>query len=142
MIVEARIKHEKSLSPMVSLEPSNRELGALGENIAAQALQAHGYTVLEHNWTWIGGEADLIADHDGCKVIVEVKLRRSNSYGSPEDGVTNSKRKHLLQTGLRYMSELEQLDQCWQIDIVAIEMTSDGKVHRLTIYQDAVRADD
>lgn len=121
---------------------SNRELGAFGESIAAQALQTHGYVVSERNWTWIGGEADLIAVHDRCTVFVEVKLRRNNKFGLPEDGVTATKKKRLLETATMYMNQIGKLDTCWRIDVVAIDMTASGKVHRLAIYQDAVRVEE
>jgi putative endonuclease len=141
-LILASFKYRTNRVIMAATRQSKRELGTLGELIAAQALEAHGYTVIERNWRWMGGEADLIALHDGCHVIVEVKLRSSDAFGSPEEGVTAKKRNRLLQTGLMYMSNLELLDQCWRIDVVAIVMTGNGKVRRLAIYQDAIRADE
>jgi putative endonuclease len=122
--------------------PSIRDIGNLGERIAEQALQTHKYTILERNWHWQGGEADLIAQHGEFYVVVEVKLRRSGGERAAEESVTASKKEKLLNTALVYMTTHDLAEAPWRIDVVAIDMTPEGKVKRLALYQDAVRAEE
>lgn len=120
---------------------TNTEVGREGEAIAAQALVAHGYRVIDRNWRCAAGEIDLIAQHQDVWVFVEVKLRRGDAFGTPEEAVTLAKQRRLLDAGVLYMQSIGQDDAVWRIDIVAIEMSPAGKVKRLSIHQDAVRAD-
>lgn len=117
------------------------ELGRWGEGIAAQALEAHGYRVVEKNWRCRTGEIDIVACDGESWVFAEVKLRSSDAFGTPEEAVTGAKQERLLTTGMMYLSEHELEDVDWRIDVVAIMLADSGKVHRLTIYQDAVRID-
>ena len=66
-------------------------LGARGEDIAAAFLQAHGYTIQRRNYRCRYGEIDLVCTHDAVLVFCEVKLRRSNSFGMPEEAITPRK---------------------------------------------------
>ena len=50
-----------------------REIGRLGERLAAGALEKGGYRVLERNYRTREGELDLIAVRDGTLVFCEVK---------------------------------------------------------------------
>lgn len=71
------------------------ERGRAGEERAAQYLQLSGYTILDRNWRCGVGEIDLIALRDGEIVIVEVKTRRSESFGHPFEAVDARKRARL-----------------------------------------------
>jgi putative endonuclease len=115
--------------------PSTREIGAVGEQIAIQALQTHQYRIVERNWQWVGGEADIIAQHGDFYVLVEVKLRRSGGEHAAEEAITQVKKTKLLSTAQVYMTEHSLTDFPWRIDVVAIDMTMEGKVLRLALYQ-------
>jgi putative endonuclease len=120
---------------------SSTEIGRQGEEIAAQALEAHGYVLVERNWRCPAGEVDIIARDGETWVFVEVKLRQGEDFGSPEEAVTGAKQERLLQAALVYLAEHDLRDVAWRIDVVAISLASDGKVRRLALYKDAVRAD-
>jgi putative endonuclease len=121
--------------------PTTNELGVIGEGIALQALKSYEYTVLDRNWHWIGGEADIIARHGDFYVFVEVRLRTSGEEHAPEYSITPSKKEKLLSTAQVYMGTHDLADAPWRIDVIAIDMTPAGKVKRLALYQDAVRVD-
>lgn len=67
------------------------ELGRAGEEEAARHLHSCGYRILARNWRVRAGEIDIIAEHDGVVVFVEVKTRTSDAYGFPEEAVTPRK---------------------------------------------------
>ncbi len=73
-----------------------KELGNLGELLAASYLSKRGYEILEHNYRCPEGEADLIAYDPAAEmiVLVEVKTRRVRMFADeqPEEAVDARKR--------------------------------------------------
>jgi len=110
-------------------------LGARGEDIALAFLQAHGYTIQARNYRCRYGEIDLVCTHGAVLVFCEVKLRRSDSYGTPEEGVTPRKLARVALAAHSYLAEhgLEEAD--WRIDVVALELDRRGAVARTALYQ-------
>ncbi len=117
------------------------EQGRYGENLAVQALIAHGYIIVEQNWRCSGGEIDIVAQDDKTWVFVEVKTRQGCTFGAPEEAVTASKRTHLAQSVLMYLADHDLSDVPWRIDVVAIDLAPSGRVQRMAIYRDAIRFD-
>ncbi|GMR11269.1 MAG: YraN family protein [Anaerolineae bacterium] len=108
-----------------------RELGIHGERVAEKHLVGLGYRILDHNWRWQKGELDLVAEQGEEVVFVEVKARRSQTYGPPEESITRAKREKLIQTAYAYLGSAKRQDVRWRIDVVAIDMDRDGEVIRL-----------
>ena len=105
-----------------------QELGKWGEKLAADFLVKQGYTIVARNVRSPYGEVDLIAQQpdksnpDGMTIVfVEVKTRRTQSYGFPEESITTSKQEHLISAALHYLQEHPEFDQDWRIDVIAIE---------------------
>lgn len=105
-----------------------QELGKWGEKLAADFLIKLGYAIIARNVRTPYGEIDLIAQQpdesnpDGTTIVfVEVKTRRSQSYGFPEESITASKQEHLISAALHYLQEHPEFDQDWRIDVIAIE---------------------
>ncbi len=94
------------------------ERGKEAERQAAAFLRDHGYQILVRNYRWRGGEIDLIARDGDCLVFVEVKARRSERFGLPEEHVTEEKRRKLIFTAQRYLLE-HPTDLDVRFDVVA-----------------------
>lgn len=80
-------------------------VGAYGERLAARYLAEVGMAILDRNWRCDQGEIDIVAMDESCLVIVEVKTRRSLSFGSPVEAVTAVK-----------AARLRRLAGCWMAD--------------------------
>ena len=106
-----------------------KQLGSWGESVAAVHLEAKGFLIKEKNWRHQLGEIDIIAQDDTELVFVEVKTRRGNQLGSPEEGLTVEKSRRLLQLAQAYLSE-NDMDADWRIDLVAVELDDRGKMIR------------
>ncbi len=113
-------------------------LGRHGEGLAAQRLEAEGYRILARNYRCPIGEVDLIAADGECLVFVEVRTRRGDLWGTPEESVTRQKQARLLAVAEHYLTEHEALDADWRIDVVAVDVDDRGVVRRLDILRDAV----
>ncbi len=103
--------------------PSARSrLGTRGEDIAAAHLQAQGLRVVERNVRTRYGEVDIVAEDGDTLAFVEVRTRRSASFGTPEESITLRKRRRLAQLGEQYVHERGLVDQAWRVDVVAITL--------------------
>ena len=104
--------------------PSNRAIGAQGEEIAKEFLQCKGYSLLAQNYTIWGGEIDLVMMDKQTLVFIEVKARTSNFFGRPEDSVTPTKVKFLNRSIEKYMVKngYNVFDTDCRIDFVGIDL--------------------
>lgn len=114
-----------------------KRLGQWGETVAAHHLEAKGYEIVERNWRCREGEIDLVARTGQEWVFVEVKTRRGRSRGTPEEGLTPRKSRQLLALGEIYTA-VHDLDVDWRIDLVAVELDSQGKLLRCEHIPNAV----
>ena len=107
----------------------NKGTGELGEQIAAHYLIARGYRVLERNFRCKGGEVDIIARDPGDKslVFIEVKTRRSLSYGVPQLAVTTFKQRQISKAALTWLSKNRLHDHNARFDVIAILLHTDGQ---------------
>jgi len=116
----------------------SREIGALGEKIAAEYLTRLGYVIRERNFRSREGEIDIIAEKDDFLVFIEVRTRRSLSFGTPEESVTAQKKERLIALTQAYMEDREDLPSSWRIDVVALELGAKGQVSRLELIENAI----
>ena len=106
----------------LTLPRDSKELGKLGEAIAARFLEQRGYEIIERNWTCAFGEADIIARDDDCLVFVEVKTRRGIKAGLPEDAVTREKRRRYEGIALSYLNEYQDSSCNVRFDVIAMAL--------------------
>lgn len=115
-----------------------KELGALGERVAVEGLRRQGYIIRETNFRCSRGEIDIVAQDGDYLVFVEVRTRKSRDFGSPEESVTRAKKEKLLSLALYYLETHPHLPSSWRIDVVAIELTPEGKICRWELIQNAL----
>lgn len=127
---------------MVSPKKSSRarkNLGDSGERVAALFLQERGYKILERSWRTRGGEIDLVAEDADGLAFVEVRTRRGDSAGTPEESLTPRKRARMIAMAVEYLSRHEgYVERAWRIDFVAIELEGNGKIKRIEVIKSAV----
>lgn len=114
-------------------------LGREGERLAARHLKRNGYRVLYRNFRAPhGGEVDIVCrDHDTL-VFVEVKTRRSLTFGSPAESVTREKQKLIARGALAWLDLLGNPDNIFfRFDIV--EIVFEEEVPTFHIIKDAFK---
>lgn len=74
------------------------------EAVAKTYLEAQGYLVVAENYTVPGAEIDIIAERGDLTVVVEVKQRRQNRYGTPAEAITPRKQARLQEAALHYLA--------------------------------------
>jgi len=118
----------------MSVDHESQSLGIWGERRAYEFLEQKGMILIERNFRVREGEIDLVMEDAGNLVFVEVKTRSSLQFGAPEDSIHKRKLDRLFKAAHAYLEGLENSEQDWRIDIVAIECTSDRIVKRLDHY--------
>ena len=113
-------------------------LGQLGERLAAQRLLDCGYRILERNFRCRYGEIDLIAEDEHDLVFVEVKTRRGDGFGRPEEAVTVRKQHKIIQVASYYLDLHACSERSWRIDVVAVQLSLGGKLEEIRLYQHAL----
>jgi putative endonuclease len=98
--------------------------GAYGERIAALYLSLAGYRILETNYRSGHLEIDLVADKSDCLAFVEVKTRRSVSYGSAVESIDRRKLSRFRRAARGYLAERPQQRRyrTFRFDLVAIDL--------------------
>lgn len=100
--------------------------GKKGEDIAADYLVRKGYAIIERNWRNCHKEIDIMAKDNETLVIVEVKTRRSDMYGSPDEAVNEHKQQLLIAAANAYI-EQNNLDCDTRFDIISIILPKCGE---------------
>lgn len=115
------------------------EFGRWGEEHAMLLLQSMGYEIVERNWRCEYGEVDLVARDEDAWAFVEVKARRGDRHGTPEEAITPAKQRRLLEVSQFYLAEHDLDDVEWRIDVVAITLpVGDDSRPIVNVYQNAV----
>jgi len=118
-----------------------QEVGKLGEKAAQKFLKKQGYRIRETGFRCPRGEIDIIAQQKDYLVFVEVRTKSSLDFGTPEESITQAKKKKLVTLALTYTNTHQNLPPLWRIDVVAIELDDKGKTRRIELIENAVEQD-
>ena len=105
----------------------SHELGRIGENIIADYITKLGYKVVERNFACNQGEIDIIAKDKEELVFIEVKTRTDISYGEASEAVTDTKKRHLINSIKYYIYKQKLKNQPIRIDVAEVYIKC-GKV--------------
>lgn len=128
-VVRGDMKRQQHLSTVA--------IGRKAEEVAAKFLRRRGYRILHRNLRLSRGEIDIVAEHKGVLVFVEVKARSSDDFGTPIEAVNYRKRKQLSRLAEQYIAHYESAERDYRFDVVEIYLHSNGKVARIEVIQDA-----
>ena len=109
---------------------NNRELGNVGEDIACKYLVKSGYEIVERNKHFLKFcEIDIIAKLKEKYVFVEVKTRRTNTFGAPFEAITKAKYNNIKTGVMLYLSDNKI--KKYQIDVIGIILEPELKIEHL-----------
>ncbi|HSA84335.1 MAG TPA: YraN family protein, partial [Patescibacteria group bacterium] len=96
-------------------------------------LKKQGYKILERNFRIRGGEIDIIgidpstgSGANATLAFVEVKTRRSDTFGTPFEAITPWKLRSLIKSAQFYTVKHPHLPKLLRIDAVGIILNYDG----------------
>lgn len=107
----------------------NTSDGKRGEDFAAEYLARRGYSVIVRNYHTRYGEIDIVAQRGDVLAFVEVKTRRSSSWGGAAGAVTPQKQHRLILAAERYLQD-NPTDAMPRFDVIALT-TAGGENFRV-----------
>lgn len=115
--------------------PSRADLGRLGEREAARYLERRGYQVVGAGFLARRGEIDLVCKRGQTLVLVEVKTRSSDRYGTPAEAIGSRKRRALTRAAAEYRA-LASWRGPIEFAVVALHVDAGGSVTDLELITD------
>lgn len=128
-------------------DPLRKEVGRMGESIAAQFLERKGFKIITRNYRKPWGEIDIIAEKRGIVRFVEVKAVSRESLPDisyemdyrPEEMVNRRKLRKLARTAALYM-EVHKDKREFQIDVVGVIMVMGKRIARCRLFEQALES--
>jgi len=109
---------------------NNRKFGDAGEDLACRYLEKQGYEILERNKHYSKFcEIDIIAKFKKTVVFVEVKTRKTDSFGTPLEAITKTKYENIKKGVQFYLSENRIKDH--RIDVIGITLKPEVNIVHL-----------
>ena len=118
----------------LSNKTKNLKTGRLGEKIAKKYLQANRHAIIEQNYRTRRAEIDLIALNKGILIFVEVRTKKGERFGSPEDSFNRSKKNKLINNARAYVAK-KRWKKEYRIDAVCIVLDNNYRVRRINHYK-------
>ncbi len=109
------------------MSDDRRKFGQDSEALAEELLRQKGYEILVRNWRTKEGEIDIIARDGETLVFVEVKARRTRSFGHPKYAVSRKKQQKLSLTALAYLKMTSQVQSKARFDVVTFVSAGGGQ---------------
>jgi len=110
-------------------------VGKRGEELAVRYLEDAGYRIIERNYRCLLGEIDVVARDGESLVFVEVKSRRGEGFGDPQEAVGPRKQKKISRIAQYYLKEKRLRDVRARFDVVAVRIMPGGS--RIKVIQNA-----
>jgi len=107
------------------MKDKRASLGRWGEDLALDFLKTQGLKILERNFRCPAGEIDIIARSDRQIIFVEVKTRKSEIFGTPQEAVNQRKQTQIIRVAQWYL-EQNPANLQPRFDVLAIR-TGEGK---------------
>ena len=109
---------------------NNWKFGDAGEDLACRYLEKQGYEILERNKHYSKFcEIDIIAKIKKTVIFVEVKTRKTDSFGTPFEAITRTKYENIKKGVQFYLSENKIKD--YRIDVIGITLKPEIQINHL-----------
>ena len=119
---------------MGTKKDSTRHIGQQAEDEAYQFLRSAGYKLVDRNFSFKGGEIDLIVRNDDTLVFVEVRFRKNPSYGSGAETVTSAKRRRIIRTAEYYLQvNPDNSNRDFRFDVISMSPDIDWIENAFTL---------
>ena len=115
---------------------NNIELGRHGEMMARHYIIGKGYKILAKNFTCKSGEIDIIAEKGEYIVFIEVKARRTLSYGYPGEAVNRRKQMRYGSIASTYIRQNRLYNKSYRFDVIEVYV-KDRESHTINHIENA-----
>ena len=111
------------------MQISSKTIGKNAEDLARDYLQRQGLKFINANYQCKCGEIDLVMYDGATLVFIEVRHRKSISYGDGIATVTKTKQRKIIRTATYYLLENNLFDKVLcRFDVIATSGAVDSEV--------------
>src|SRR5437867_3314667 len=95
-------------------------VGKYGEHVAVEYLVGQGMQVLDRNWRCPAGEIDALLRDGDALVVVEIKTRRSGTFGTPAEALVPAKVTRLRRLAAMWLAQSRLHPPEVRFDVVSV----------------------
>ncbi len=103
-----------------------KKTGEYGEILSRKYLTDKDYNILANNYRTKIGEIDIIAQNKNLIVFIEVKTRRSTTFGLPREAVNYRKQRTLYKLAEQYIQYNKIKDTDFRFDVIEVRWEKDS----------------
>ncbi len=100
-------------------DPRHR-LGLDGEELAMDFLARTGWKIRAHRFRMGRLEIDIVAEQSRTVAFIEVKTRKGERFGRPEEAVTWHKQQEIARVAQAWMDRYGRWENSYRFDVIAI----------------------
>jgi putative endonuclease len=97
----------------------SKERGGEAESIALEYLKQQGLRLIARNYHCPNGEIDLIMEQSDMLVFVEVRFRKTSTFGSALESIDARKKSRIIRCAAHYLST-QKISKPARFDVVAL----------------------
>jgi len=112
-------------------------LGKKGEELALSYLKSKKFKIIEKNLRNRFGEIDIICEHQNSIIFIEVKTRRSNKYGCPEEAITINKQRKIIMNALSYLTRYHLGKKNSRFDVLVVSISDNCTIKNIKHIENA-----
>lgn len=119
------------------MRQSNLRTGQLGEWIAKEYLKKRGYKILDENYKTKYAEIDIVAKKGKELVFIEVRTKRNENFGTPEETINKKKLRKLWGNAKAY-AWWNNWQGPYRIDAICVVLNYDNIAKRMNHYENII----
>jgi len=119
------------------MKQDNLKTGKIGEEIARKYLTEKGYKIIEQNYKTKYAEIDLIGREGNELVFVEVRTKKGEDFGAPEETINNKKMRKLWGNARAYAA-WKKWKGPYRVDAVCVVLRYNNIVERINHYENII----
>ena len=119
------------------MSQSNLATGKVGEEMAREYLEKKGYKIIDQNYKTKYAEIDLVAKKGNELVFVEVRTKKGEDFGTPEETINKRKMRKVWGNAIAY-TVWKKWQGHYRVDAVCIVLRYDNSMERINHYENII----
>jgi putative endonuclease len=108
------------------MSAAGQALGDEGERIAERWVARRGWRIVSRRFRSGHRDIDLVAEHEGTIVFIEVKARRGASFGGPVAAVNWRKQRELTRSARVWIDRHGRPAEAYRFDVIGVLMDGES----------------
>lgn len=96
------------------------DIGREKELYAAHYLESKGYKVVAKNYRTKFGEIDIVARQGDILVFIEVRSRKDDYFGKPQESIKRQKREKIVKTAVSFLTIYTEYYSSVRFDVISV----------------------